>query len=63
MKCFSDRPKDWKTKCLVCIKKSIENRVQGSRYKEREDDDSWLTKHFVNVRELLVTDLKVVQVC
>ena len=36
--------------------------MQGSRYKEREDDDSWFSKQLGNVCELLVKDLEVVKV-
>ena len=38
-------------------------RIQGSRYKERENDESWLSKHFAFVAQLLVKDLKIVKVC
>jgi hypothetical protein len=58
----SDRPKKLKERCLNQIAKYIDNRIQGSRYKERSEDESWLSKSFVNVSELLVKDLEVVKV-
>lgn len=57
----SDRPKKLKERCLNQIAKYIDNRIQGSRYKERSEDESWLSKSFVNVSELLVKDLEVVK--
>lgn len=58
----SDRPKKWKEKCFAEIRKYIETRVQGARYKEREDDESWFSKQLGNICGLLVDDLKVVKV-
>jgi exocyst complex component 3 len=56
-----DRPKKLREKCFNEIRKLINNRVQGCRFSEPEENKSWLAHHLVHIKDILIKDLEIVK--
>jgi len=56
-----DRPKNWRHECKSTIKQMIENKIHGLRIEERDQDDSWFSKHLGNICAHVIPDLMIIK--
>ncbi|KAK3088320.1 hypothetical protein FSP39_017467 [Pinctada imbricata] len=55
------RPKKWQEKCFQIIQQSIESRIEGNQFEDRDSNKMWLVRHLEVTRQLMLEDLKVVK--
>ncbi|CAK1540483.1 unnamed protein product [Leptosia nina] len=55
------RPKSWRQMAFKVLKSAVNERIEGTRVDEREDDKLWLIRYLELTRQLILEDLRVVK--
>lgn len=55
------RPKKWKKMAMEVLRKSVEQRIEGTQVDNRESNKMWLVMHLELSRQLILEDLRVVK--
>lgn len=55
------RPKKWKEMAFDVLKKSVDQRIEGTQVNERSDNKMWLVTYLELCRQLILEDLRVVK--
>ena len=55
------RPKNWRQRALEVLRDSVNERIVGNQFEEREDNKMWLVRHLEVTRLLVIEDLRVVK--
>lgn len=55
------RPKKWKKMAFDTLRKSVDQRIEGTRVNERSDHRMWLVTYLELCRQLILEDLRVVK--
>ncbi|XP_022122794.1 exocyst complex component 3 [Pieris rapae] len=55
------RPKNWRNMAFKVLESAVNERIEGTRVDEREDNKLWLIRYLELTRQLILEDLRVVK--
>lgn len=56
-----NRPKGWRNRVFEVLEESVNDRITGNKFHERDENNLWLVYHLEMTRKIIVDDLKVVK--